>query len=82
MLQVELGVDDLVPDDGDPGAGDEAQDDGVEDHEDDPEDDVWPGTDHEYRAPLAGGHLVLKEVRMRMAPMQVRITKLATIYLG
>ena len=54
VLQVELGVDDLVPDDGDPGAGDEAEDDGVEDHEHDPEDDVWPGTDHEYRRHWAG----------------------------
>ena len=42
MLEVKLWVNNLVPDDRDPGAGQQAQEDRVDEHECDPEDDMWP----------------------------------------
>ena len=42
LLQIKLRVDDLVPDDGYPGGGDEPQQDGVDDHVLDPEGHVGP----------------------------------------
>ena len=42
VLEVKLWVNNLVPDDRDPGAGQQAQEDRVDEHECDPEDDMGP----------------------------------------
>ena len=42
VLEVKLGVNDLIPDHGDPGEGQQAQQHRVDEHEGDPEDDMRP----------------------------------------
>ena len=43
LLQVKLWINDLVPDDTDPGGGDEEEQDSVDEHVDNPKDDMRSG---------------------------------------
>ena len=81
MLEVELGVDDLVPDVGDPGAGHERQQEGVGHHVDQPQEHVRPARGGQEGLAWIRD-LVEKEVRRRMRPMPLRMMKLDRTYLG